>query len=202
MLIFTIINGEVLRGAKVVEKTLKNINIKIPVIAVGEEGRGGKLSYIPVQLLPSEKIKLEKEGKIEIFNCNISTTQKGGYKLIQTEEYNYSEKCLIIFRTSIGFRGGNAHTSGKIKDVKDFVVTYENFPGEIITEGKISQGAAGRMGSGKQIIAVMPKDTIFRTAYYGRLYGAPSEHFYWFDANNIQGGLTKEEKELFESVVI
>jgi hypothetical protein len=34
------------------------------------------------------------------------------------------------------------------------------------------------MGSGSQYIATMPKDVVFRTSYSGRLYGAPSAHYY------------------------
>lgn len=55
---------------------------------------------------------------------------------------------------------------------------YASFPGEIIVEGTIAQGTAGRMGSGKQLVAVMPKGVVFRTGYGGRLYGRPSEHFF------------------------
>lgn len=59
------------------------------------------------------------------------------------------------------------------------------FPGEIITEGRIAQGDAGGMGSGQQLVAMMPKGVVFRTSYSGRLYGAPSAHYYVFNGEKI-----------------
>ena len=59
------------------------------------------------------------------------------------------------------------------------------FPGEIVAEGIIAQGDAGRMGSGKQLIAIMPRDVVFRTGYNGRLYGAPAAHYFMFDGEKI-----------------
>lgn len=62
-------------------------------------------------------------------------------------------------------------------------------------EGIIAQGEAGRMGSGSQIIAVMPADTVFRTGYSGRLYGDPAEHYYIFRDRQILSA-TLEEREV------
>ena len=67
------------------------------------------------------------------------------------------------------------------------------FPGEILCAGTIAEGDAGRMGSGDQLIAVVPKEEVFRTAYHGRLYGAPSSHYYKYDGQSIQS-LTWEER--------
>lgn len=57
---------------------------------------------------------------------------------------------------------------------------FHSFPGEIISTGVIAQGDAGRMGSGEQLVAIMPADVVFRTGYSGRLYGHPAEHYYIF----------------------
>lgn len=71
------------------------------------------------------------------------------------------------------------------------------FPGEVICRGTIAQGDAGRMGGNEQLIAVMPRDVWFRTAYTGRLYGAPAEHYYRFDGERIIA-VTWEERQLLE----
>lgn len=73
--------------------------------------------------------------------------------------------------------------------------TFAPFPGEILVTGYIAQGDAGRMGSGSQHIAVMPANTVFRTAYTGRLYGAPKAHYYIYRDGEILAA-TKEEREL------
>ena len=39
---------------------------------------------------------------------------------------------------------------------------FEMFPGEILAKGCIAQGTAGRMGNGEQLIAVIPKNVVFR----------------------------------------
>ena len=74
-------------------------------------------------------------------------------------------------------------------------IVFRPFPGEILCEGIIAQGDAGRMGSGKQLVAVLPADTVFRTGYSGRLYGAPSAHYYIFRDGQILSA-TWEEREI------
>ena len=136
--------------------------------------------------------------------------------MFQTEEADTTEKCICIFRTKIGFRGGNSHTGDRkeeywvpnwfwrsdllalgkelkerytkeeaISIVEELNSSYQwdaiferklefhPFPGEILCKGIIAQGQAGRMGSGEQLVAVMPRGVVFRTGYSGRLYGAP-----------------------------
>ena len=77
------------------------------------------------------------------------------------------------------------------------VLDFLPFPGEILCEGIIAQGAAGRMGSGDQLVAVMPAGIVFRTGYYGRLYGAPAAHYYIFRDGQILSA-TWEEREVAE----
>jgi len=73
-------------------------------------------------------------------------------------------------------------------------ITYNPFPGKTIVEGWIAEGAAGRAGGGKQLIAIMPKDTVFRTSYGGRLYGDPREHFYLWNGEKLLA-ITRDERE-------
>jgi len=74
---------------------------------------------------------------------------------------------------------------------------FHPFPGKVLCEGTIAQGAAGRMGSGDQLVAVMPAGIVFRTGYSGRLYGAPSAHYYVYRDGQILSA-TWEEREVAE----
>ena len=75
------------------------------------------------------------------------------------------------------------------------VLDFYPFPGEILCEGIIAQGQAGRMGSGSQLVAVMPAGIVFRTGYSGRLYGAPSAHYYVYRHGQLLSA-TWEEREV------
>ncbi len=190
MKIFTIASGEVSEGARVDSFALKGAGISIPAILVGEEGRGRKLGVLPVQLLPDNYKKWQEERTISIYSAEIGKTKTGKPKLIETEITD-TEKCICVFRTKIGFRGSNRHTGDILGD------EFLPFPGEILCRGIIAQGAAGRMGSGSQLIAVMPAEVVFRTAYRGRLYGAPDSHYYIFRDGQILSA-TWEEREVTE----
>jgi len=64
-------------------------------------------------------------------------------------------------------------------------IEFDYFPGQVLVEGWIAQGAAGRMGSGQQFVALIPKGKVFRTAYSGRLYGAPKAHYYLWTGQEL-----------------
>src|SRR5690606_38823678 len=220
MKIFTIRNGEISEGARVESFTLKGAGISIPAIIIGEEGRGRRLGVLPVQLLPSTYEEWQQKGNVYIRFAEVGTTKAGKPKLLQTENADTLEKCICVFRTEIGFRGGNSHTGDRKEEywVLDYLwradlsalgkdpsakytkeeamqlteelnalkntkhawycvfnkkCEFHPFPGEVLCEGIIAQGAAGRMGSGSQLVAVMPANVVFRTGYSGRLYGEP-----------------------------
>ncbi len=71
---------------------------------------------------------------------------------------------------------------------------FHPFPGEIICTGIIAQGDAGRAGSGEQLVAIIPANTVFRTGYSGRLYGAPSAHYYIFRDGQVLAATWKERE--------
>jgi hypothetical protein len=201
MKVFAVITGEVVEGALVDSFTLKGAGVTIPAILVGEEGRGRELGVLPVQLLPDSYKEWKENGYTYIHSATVGTTKAGKPKLFQTEYADTTEKCICVFRTQIGYRGGNEHTGdrdgGFKKDYWDDEErpTFHPFPGEVLCEGIIAQGAAGRMGSGEQLVAIIPADTVFRTGYSGRLYGAPSEHYYVYRDGQILSA-TWEEREV------
>ena len=249
MKVFTIESGDVTEGARVGSFTLKGVGITIPAIIIGEEGRGRKLGVLPVQLLPEQNKEWEEKGYTHIHSATIGTTKAGKPKLFQTENTDTTEKCICVFRTKIGFRGGNSHTGDRVAEfwtlspyyekeaheagvpIKDrytadevreysrlimqvveqargysigvprwdagfdYRIEFAPFPGEILVHGVIAQGGAGRMGSGDQYVAVIPKGVVFRTGYSGRLYGAPPAHYYLWDGQRLLAA-TWEERQL------
>jgi hypothetical protein len=240
MKVYTVENGKVAEGVRVDSFTLKGAGVTIPAIIVGEEGRGRKLGVLPVQLLPDSYNEWQEEGTVLIHSAKVGQTKAGKPKLIETSGITDTEKCICVFRTRIGYRGGNSHTGdckeeywvpnwfwrpdisalGKelkkkytkqeaISIVKELDPSYQwdgiferklvfhPFPGEILCEGIIAQGAAGRMGSGDQLVAVMPAGIVFRTGYSGRLYGAPSAHYYVYRDGQLLSA-TWEEREVAE----
>jgi len=201
MKIFTIASGDVTEGARVDSFTLKGAGVTIPAVLVGEEGRGRRLGVLPVQLLPEQHKEWQEEGCVYIYSATVGTTRAGKPKLLQIENADTTDRCICVFRTRIGFRGGNSHTGdrdgGFKKDYWDDEErpTFHPFPGEVLCEGIIAQGDAGRMGSGSQIVAVMPAGIVFRTGYSGRLYGGPPEHYYLFRDGQLLSA-TWEEREV------
>lgn len=236
MKVFTIENGAVTEGTKVESFTLQGAGVSIPAITIGEEGRGRKLGILPVQLLPNNYTEWQENGYTYIHSAEIGTTKAGKPKLFQTEDADTTEKCICIFRTMIGYKGGNSHTGDRKNEywVPNFLchsklsalgkelkekytkeeaielaeevnsswdvlfkkeIEFYPFPGEILSEGIIAQGAAGRVGSGYQYVAVMPEDTVFRTGYSGRLYGCPSADYYIFRDGHLLAA-TWEEREI------
>lgn len=150
--------------------------------------------------------------------AEVGRTRAGKPKFFAKEKATTDEHVIVVFRTPIGFRGGNSHTGDRIgwqcsrcgfsgtEPVEACPqcratgwdgpqLRFESFPGEIIAKGRIAQGAAGRMGGGDQMIAIMPKGVVFRTGYSGRLYGAPSAHYYVWNGEKLLSATWKEREE-------
>jgi hypothetical protein len=179
------------------------------------------------------------EGMVQgrLMFAEIGQTKAGKPKFFSKEKGTSNDFIITVFRTKIGFRGGNNHTGDRVEsyytpdysgrrglealglDPKekytpeearelaprlmaaaypesqedswleragfDARIIFASFPGQILAKGYIAQGAAGRMGSGEQIVALIPKDVVFRTSYSGRLYGAPGAHYYKWDGENL-----------------
>lgn len=186
MRVFTVVNGKVTAGQRVEDHELKNAGLTIKVVKVGEAGRGRKLDVLPVQ------------GNIKddlIMYASVGQTRSGNPKLFVADQANTNDKCIVVFRTNIGFRGSNSHTGDRRgTDDNGKPTGFLEFPAlDILARGVIAQGDAGRAGSGDQLVAVMPRGVVFRTGYGGRLYGAPAAHYYMFDGETIKG-VTWEER--------
>lgn len=188
MKIFTVNAGSVTPGAEVVEFKLNN-GTPIAAVVIGEDGRGRKLGVLPVKKAnPGDKI----------FSCTVgqSTT---GRPVITAGDNGDDSECLIVMRSPIGYRGGNAHTGDRqpeyfgLDTVPGGASGFYPWPGKNLVDGEIAQGGAGNAGSGSQYIAVMPKNVVFRLNISGRLYGSPSSYYYRFDGNTVTA-LTWEDR--------
>ena len=131
--------------------------------------------------------------------AEVTQTRSGRPKLFA---YSYessmaTEKAIVVLRTPIGYRGGNQHCGDLIGRDEEDRPTFKDFPGEVLAEGIIAQGDAGRMGDGEQLIAVMPRGVVFTARLFGRLYGNPSRYYYYFDGQKVLA-LTVEEREISE----
>jgi hypothetical protein len=114
-----------------------------------------------------------------IIAARIGFTRTGRYKLIASSQPEDHDKAIVVFRTSIGFRGGNHHDGAFVP----------------LTSGVIAQGLAGRMGAGEQIVALIEANQVIKVRRSGRLYGAPPEHHYVLRDGQLIVA-TPEEREL------
>ena len=101
MKVFTVRNGKVSEGAKVERFALKGAGIEIDAVIIGEEGRGRERGVLPVQG--------ETAGSVLRYAA-IGQTKAGMPKLIAQPGPGDSTKCIVVFRTEGGFRGGASHT--------------------------------------------------------------------------------------------
>ncbi len=188
MRVYTVKTSNIEDGAKVEALELKNAGISIPTVQVGEKGRGREIGVVPVKLLPEAHRRFLAGEEVRLTNVNHALTKSGKPKFIQTEVDESPESTILVIRTSIGFRGDNAHKG----------LNGTPFPGTIISQGVIAQGDAGRMGSGKQLICEMPYDKPFEIQLGGRLYGAPDVYVCEISFDSVLGPIPKTEYELIE----
>lgn len=116
-----------------------------------------------------------------------------------TYQLSYNAKQMVLssfgFSPELNNQLNKKATSAEIEKLKsefnlsDEVfepeLTFLPFPGQVLIEGRIAQGDAGNMGSGKQMVALMPKGVWFRTGYSGRLYGKPAAHYYLWNGAKL-----------------
>jgi hypothetical protein len=177
MKIFTVGNGTVEEGATVNTITIKSADVQISAVCVGEEGRGRKFSYIPISGVQEDQKK--------VTNVKLSETRTGKPKFIaiNLEDDNTTDECVIVFKHTAGYRGSAYLTGDRVDLYSDKL--FKDFPGEILTEGEIAQGAAGRMGGNSQYIARIKKGDVFRIKRTGRLYGNPKSYYGCFDGHKV-----------------
>lgn len=213
--IITVTGSTAIEGADVVKLDLKGAGTTIDTIQVGEEGRGRKLASLPCPPAP---------GRLMV--ASVGSTRAGRPRLNRTDGMVDDSAVIAVFRTPMGYRGGNQHTGGragwlcsrpgcKAEGQQDVVPAvcpdcgasgysrpkrrFAAFPGEIIAEGTVAEGGAGRMGSGQQLVAVLKKDTVFRTRIFSDGRCPPAVYYGWWDGERIRL-MTAEEWEPLQVV--
>lgn len=120
MKVYTIKDGNIIDGVVVGSHVLLN-GTSIPVVRVGEHGRGRKLGIIPISL-PQDLYAEWKEGKtVVVYHVKETTTQKGTPKLIAIQEDDGVQDILCVFLSKIGFRGYNSHTGDMSQSLRNEV---------------------------------------------------------------------------------
>jgi hypothetical protein len=155
--------------------TLKN-GTEIPSLLLGEHGRGRALEVVA---MPHATIG-------ETYGYGELGETRAGKPKIRVGKHEDDEYLLIAVLASIGFRGSNA-------------LELPSEGSEIITAGRIAQGAAGRAGAGSQWLLKLPKNESFSVTYGGRLYGASSKRTFFLNDGDLVG-LTPDEMDLLEEV--
>lgn len=167
----------------------------IHAILVGEEGRGRKLGVLPVAGEFETRAPTPGNPAVGLVRAaQIGETRSGSAKLIAVPAPDTDEAAIVVFQTAIGFRGDNAHQGMNGADL----------PGRILVDGRIAQGQAGAMGSGRQIVLLLPKDEVVHVHIGGRMYGEPRDWYYVFNGTAIIARTTEQlrvvDDPLFEEV--
>jgi len=221
MRIFTACAGDVVPYARIEEYTLKGAGLKIPAIIIGEAGRGRQLGVLPVYgASPGDQIRFGRleqtrsgrpklvvlpapEGPDALAILRTPIGFRGGNSHTGDRSGWYCSGKIDWERTPCLDNG--VRTLRPLPAPEQCLecgapveICYHPFPGRVVVEGTIAQGAAGRMGCGQQLIAVIQPGTIFRTHYSGRLYGRPSAHYYFYDGDKLLSA-TWEERQLADA---
>ncbi len=167
--------------------------VEIPAVQLGEKGRGRKPAVIPIHLSEKTKQKWQCGEYIEIDKVELTKNSADRWIFKETDQEPNNQFAIVIMKQPIGFRGSNEYYGAPTPS------SHEPFTGKLIAQGVIAQGDAGRMGSGGQIAALVPKGEWFGTKIYGRRYGRPHNYQYCFDGKNIVIA-TPEERELLAQV--
>jgi hypothetical protein len=213
MLVFEIAGKEVRTGA-----VLAHVAGGLAIV-VGETGRGRQAGMLPVV----SQTETERIETVTLADANGSTigvasdpvTSSGAALLVMRSSIGYrggnqhhgdldGEPCAHAGRywnEDVAPVDGCCPLCGVevgVYSSKHPPARYLPFPGEVLATGRIAQGTAGRMGSGEQLIAVMPRGVWFGVTRSGRLYGAPARFWYRFNGETVEV-YTDQERRVLEA---
>lgn len=180
--LFTVADGSITAGAKVVDRNGQ------AAVVVGEKGRGRREFVLPV--------RGAQQGDT-VLSARVILTPSGGAALEVADAANAETGyAMVVFRTTIGFRGGNEHTG----DYDKSAGVKADWPGVDFGEGRIAQGDAGGMGSGDQPISLLPQGEVARVARTGRLYGATGTYYFLWTGNILERATRDERAAALDGV--
>lgn len=204
MKVFTIVGSANYSGAYVSKLPFYNKNET--AIVIGSSENGCKLGFV--------KVKTETE-ITEIHSCTVE--MDNGKQVIHPQASNRDEsKCLVILRTPVYKGGKNFHTGdrkncmcltcglefGITQDTctncgKRVKVYFQDFPGVTIAKGTVRDSKKPVFG--EQLIAILKKNQVIRTAFDGYTFGKPGCYYHWFDGSKLIS-CTWEERLRFHNV--
>lgn len=191
MKIFTIRDNKVLRGASLETYSEKGNGISFPAIIVGRQGGECEPKVLPVQLTEGQLSSWNQTRSGTIEYAEIGRTRKGKPKLKSLEVDEEDNRAIFVFITSVTKEGLSEYTGDYDPEKSEFL----SFPGEVISSGYISQGDMGRFGNSDQMVAIIPQNAVFHTAYKGKRYGQALSYFYKWDGEQVLA-CTEEELEV------
>ncbi len=222
MKVFTIAEG-VSPGATVSFLNFESAGIvNMPCVIVGEVGRNrfeGKVAVEP------EAVELDIDtGESNISDVRVALSKDGVPKLYKADIDDH-ERCLIIVRTPIGFRGYAQHTGDRTGifctnelcrykadiapmaevpqvcpscgEENTVLIKMARWPGENIATGKIGEGPQGLTAGAMQFVTIMPKGEVFRISLGSDGTKKSGSTYYCFDGENLNS-LTWSERRLTE----
>lgn len=144
-------------------KVVEGLTVKgapYPHVEVGEAGRGRVMARVALGARD-----FEVPPKVLTHASAIRTRAKGTVLLVQEKDGD-TRRALVLLAVPMGYRGGTAW------DGLDEVT--------ILAEGTVAEGAAGRMGSYQEYLAILPPGARLVCHRHGRLYGDPAQvHVHW-----------------------
>jgi len=199
MKVFTVVGSANYAGAEISQIPFYEANLKALVVGSSESGcRLGILRFLG-----------EPKGD-KILHGEIETL--GGKPFIrQSNSSKTDSEALVILRTPV-MKGGKNYHSGDRKSaicirceieyqfMKDecsechrkLKVYYSEFPGTVIASGTVRDGKKPHYGD--QMIVIIPKGIVFRTALDGYTFGREGSHYHYFDGKQIYTHTWEERK--------
>lgn len=198
MKVFTIHGGSSYLGAEI--SNLPYYDSLLQGILVGTDTNGTKFGFLRVSVPDDVKT---------ITGIEISET--GGKFLGRVSSGKDDSQALIVLRTPV-FKGGKNFHTGDVKSSACFkceveydglTITcgycgrklktyYSDFPAKVIARGTVRNSKKPHFG--EQLIAVVKKGKVFRTAYNGYVWPNPGAHFHFFDGVKIVTQTSEERK--------
>jgi len=164
MKVYTVLNGEVEEGTET--KIMTAAGRRYVVVAVGDEGRGCSMGYVPTDMPPYEEGKgWEPENRL--YEAVLGVTRKGSPKLLVGQ--CDTDGVILCLRHTSGYRGISK------------VFWQKDTPPFILAVGRIGYGAAGNMGHDDRYIVVVPKNYQFSFNRGGRCYGKPEVYYVYVE---------------------
>lgn len=160
MKLFTISNNQIESGIAVNTRKSQKTGDEFNVILVGQDGRGSRLSWVPLHPTVVIDTTEDQYGRTRLFECRLGDTKSGGYLVLPSA--GEDNRALILLYFQEGYRGQNSYA------LPEHGCT-------VISEGRYSQGAAGRMGGGTEYLLLLEPGAVVTATRTGRLYGGSAD---------------------------